>query len=569
MNSGVANPDRWFVEWMGGGDKSKAGVKVTAMTAMNLSAVWQAVNVISGDVAQLPLPLYKRVGDKNKEVAREHPSFRLIKCEPNNRMSWATFAQTLTAQALLLGNGYGVIARNARGEATAIHPLMADRTEPFIDRGRLWYKTEVGPDRDKKANPPEVRVISPSNIIHIKGLGWDGLGGLSVVQLARDSFGLGIAAQDHGGRYFGKYATPQGILTMPGGSPGEKASKEIRDNWKRLQSDDNEHDIAVLFGGATFTPISMANKDSQWLESRAFQRNEVASWFNLPPHKVGDLERATFSNIYEQNLQYLTTSLMHWLTTWEKELNAKLLTKQQREQDTHFFEFITDAFLRGDPVQRTESLKTQFLHGKLTINEWRAKDNENGIGPEGDVHFVPLNMTTLERAIEGEPEETPEETPEDKNDDESGEGAADNEDNAAAASGDETDNAASDSTTSQGDAKDKMRAMMVGVLSALLRHEKNAVHNHAKQSKNFLNDVDRYYNSYAKKLTENVKALGGDEAIVTMYVVMRRELLLEVAGKSLIGNLADNVEMAMSDWPDRVEGLVNLILESEAENVAA
>jgi len=562
--SGMAHPDRWFVEWVGG-PKAKSGVRVTAATAVNLASVWQAVNVISGDVAQLPLPLYKRTGERSKTVDRRHPSYKLIKCAPNPRMSWPTFASTLTAQALLLGNGYGVIARNRRGEATSIYPLMADRTEPIIVQGRLWYKTQIGSDRDQDARQPDVRVINPKNILHIKGLGWDGLGGLPVVTLARESLGLALAAQDHGGRFFGNYAMPQGVLSMPGSAPhGDDAQKKIRQDWKRLHSRGNEHDVAVLFGGAEFKPITLSNTDSQWLESRTFQRNEIASWFNLPPHKVGDLERATFSNIYEQNLQYLTTSLMHWLTTWEKELNAKLLTQQQWEEDSHFFEFITDAFLRGDPVKRTQSLKMQFLHGKITLNEWRAMDNENGIGPEGDVHFVPLNMTTLERAIAGEKDDKTTESTEDT-DEKNGKGeTTESTENTE----EKTEGGESGRNSTAAPPSDRMRAMMVGVLSALLRHEKNAVLAHARESKNFLNDVERYYRNYSKKLAENVLALGGDEAIVRGYIVARKELLLEVAGQSLIGNLADNVELALSDWPDRAEGLAEAILRKETADVA-
>lgn len=538
LGSGLQNPDAWFKDWATGG-KTKSGANVNADTAMTLSTVWQATNVIAGDVALLPLELYRKTGENDREIDNDNLAYRLVTQRPNNRMSWLTFAQTLQSQALLWGNGYAVIARDITGAPKSMYPLRSDRTYPVIDNGQLKYKNT--PDRsrnvDKQGNPKEVTHLA-RNILHIPGLGWDGLGGLSVISLARESFGLGLAAQDHGARYFGNYATPQGVLSVPGGRPSPEVHEQAKRDWRTMQSDDNQHDIAILYNGATFNPITMSNEDSQWLESRSFQRNEIASWFNLPPHKVGDLDRATFSNIFEQNMQYLTTSLMRWLKTWEYELDEKMLTDTQKATKEYTgiggFEFNTEAFLRADPEKRTNAFREQFMAGKLTINEWRLKDGQNTIGENGDVHFVPMNMTTLERAIEGEPEE-PEE-------------------------GESDVELAEEEVDANEEVENIAKAVMTSIISA---ETKNVLK--LTTAKNFIEEVEKYYGRFKTTLLTNVLALGGCPEHVDQYIANQIQLLVEVSGCATKGTLLGVVEIALTDSDTRVLELVeNIMLYREA-----
>ncbi len=541
--SGLNDVQRWLMEWMGGRGSTKAGVLVNGKTAMTYATVWQAVNVISGDVSQLPIKLYRRDGE-DRSVDREHPSYKLIRRRPHQHISAGTFIQTLQSHALLWGNGYAQINRTNGGKPVSLTPLMPDRTHPVVKDGRLWYETRIGSDRDK-SNPSQTKTINPANVLHIKGLGFDGLAGHSVISLARQSWGLGLAGESHGARFFGNYATPQGIVTVPG-KMGPEAKEDFRNEWRKLHSADNEHNIAVLSAGTEFHTLTMNAKDAQFLESRKFQRSEVASWFNLPPHKVGDLERATFSNITDQNRDYLERSLMRWLVTWQEELNEKLLTTEEKESDSHFFEFMTEAFLRGNKKERTESQVSQVLTGLASINDIMRQENMNSIGPNGDVRFMPLNITTVDKAIEGP--QMP-----DKNNNPAGDQAP---------QPDTPANPPPDGTSTQ--MREKMRAMAVGVLTTLLRAEKQAIVRHAENRKNsFLDMTENFYNNWSPTLTDNIVALGGTKDMADAYIVAGRELCLEVAGKSLMNTLVENAEMAYSNYPAKAESLADHILGSE------
>lgn len=539
--STTSNPEEWFIKWIGGGEKTKSGIKVTGRTALTYSFVWQAVNVIAGDMSQLPIKLYRRVDDLNREVDREHPAFRLLR-RPHRHLAWSTFCETLESHALLWGNGYAEIIRDGARRPKFLVPLLPDRTEPVLKNGRLYYETRIGSERDTE-RPAEnkMRRINPENVLHVPGLGFDGLSGYSVITLARESWGLGLSAEQHGARFFGTFAQPQMLLSYPHKVDPEQAERDRR-NWEKLHGED-ARSVAVLSGGVTATPLTMSNTDSQFLESRKFSRSEVASWFNLPPHKVGDLERATFSNITDQNRDYLQRSLMRWLVKWQEELNEKLLTEEEKDKGTHYFEFNTDAFLRGDKVDRTTAQVNQVLNGGLTINEWRAQENLNGIGPAGDVHWMPLNITTVDLAMAGPPE--PEANP-------AGDQAPQEDDEM------ESD---VDPVDEENGGNDRARAIAVAVLTQMLRAEAKSITGMAKTSKNFLDAVDTFYKKWEANLAENIMAMGGTRYQASSYVVGMRQLCLDVAGQSLLSNLAENAEMAYSNYAAKAEAIVDGIFE--------
>ena len=410
FNTSARNPADWLVKLVGG-KETASGVTINAQTSLTISTVWQAVNVIAGDVAQLPLETYKREEDGNRERDTDHAAYPILKRRPNRYMTALQFKQTIQSHALLWGNGYAQIQRNSMGEPIALWPLLPSMTSPRINgSGNLVYDTQIGQEGSRKK-----KTYRSSNVLHIRGLGFDGIMGHSIVSLARESFGMAKAAENHGGNYFKNFATPQGILSLPNNkAPSPEAITQYKNDWKEMQGGENAHDIGVLWGGAEFQPLSMSNKDSQFLESRQFQRTEIASWFNLPPHKVNDLSRATFSNIEEQSRSYLNTSLMRWLITWQEECDVKLLTSQETDSGSHHTEFNVNALLRGDSTSRFNAYATGINNGWLNRNEVRRMENLNRV--EGlDEYLVPMNMGKSESDEEPDDTEVVEETDDDGN----------------------------------------------------------------------------------------------------------------------------------------------------------
>lgn len=516
-NSGLKEPSEWLRLALGA-TPTHSGVTVNGYTALTFASVWKAVNLIAGDLALMPTLLYKRTENENRERATSHTAFVLLKRRPNRFMSAATFKQIIQSHALLWGNGYARIIRNARGEPVEMIPLLPNVTKPVIEDGRLWYETRLGSNLDKGQSIETVR-LRPANVLHIRGLGFDGLSGYSVISLARNSWGLGLAAEKHGSHYFKNYATPQGVLENVGGRPSAETVAQTRDDWSTFQSGENEHSIALLYGGTKFVPMSMSNKDSQYLESRQFQRTEVASWFNLPAHKVNDLERATFSNIEALNRDYLNTALMRWLVTWEQECNEKLLTEEEKNNDTHFFEFLTAALLRGDTITRYQSYDLGLRARFLRPAEVRRMENMNTV-PE-DEEYLPLQGVAAGSETPGEPK------PDEEDDDEE---------------------------------KDSTKAMASRMVRGLIETEAHRMIETAKTAKNFLAQVDKFYAHWENRFGDTIAAVGGTPEDVKAYCEESKHRLLEVAGCCVAQNLASEVAREVADWPNRADALVESLM---------
>ena len=385
-------PADWFVQSVTGGLTADSGVKVTADSAMTYSSVWQAVNIISQTVAGLPLELYSRDENDDRERDRGHASWVLLNVSPEGtarsvKTSAFSFRETLQAHALLRGNGYAEIITNGAGEPIEMQILPPDLTYPELtDNGDLFYWTQEGP-----AEKP--RMLLARQVFHLRGLGTDGLAGYSVLKLARNSWGLGIGAEKHGSKHFRNDARPDIVLKVAQSISPDKAN-EIRRGWDTIhQGLDTKTGTAVLSGGVDAMPLAISNTDSQWLESRKFQRTEVASWFNLPPHLLNDDSRTGYNSIVEEQRRFLAQTLQPWLRKWTTECDLKLLTSDERTQRDFYFEHNVRSLIQTDVSAVTDNVVKLIASEVISVNEARRLLNMNR-RPEGGDEYRNPNINT-------------------------------------------------------------------------------------------------------------------------------------------------------------------------------
>ena len=357
-----------------------AGVMVTEDSAMRLAAVQACVRVLSEDVAALPLHVFMRTKDGGKERARSHPLYFLLHDEPNSEMTAMSFKQAMMVNLLLGGNAYAFVEYDGAGRVIALWPLMHTDVTPYRDAGGQVRFRVLG------------ETFSRFEILHIPGLSYDGLLGLSPVSYAREAIGLGMAAESFGARFFKDGTHLGGVISVPGAPMSdpafERTEKQFREMYTGLK---RSHGVAILEQGATYQALGVSPEDAQFLETRKFQRSEIAAMYRVPLHLINDLDRATFSNIEHQDLGYLQRSLLPWMLRFEQGFMRGLMTATERRR--FFVEHETGSFLRGDTKSRYEAYSLGINAGILTPNEARAKENMNPI-EGGDEMRLPLNVTT-------------------------------------------------------------------------------------------------------------------------------------------------------------------------------
>ena len=372
---------------------STAGKNVTERSAMQMTAVYSCVRVLSEAVAGLPLHLYKYRSDGGKEKALNHPLYFLLHDEPNPEMTSFVFRETLMTHLLLWGNAYAQVIRNGKGEVVALYPLMPNRmTVDRDENGRLYYKYYRGSDEAIRNKEYEV-ILSPYDVLHIPGLGFDGLVGYSPIAMAKNAIGLAIATEEYGAKFFANGAAPSGVLEHPGTL---KNPDKVRESWNAtFGGSHNANKVAVLEEGMKYTPISISPEQAQFLETRKFQINEIARIFRVPPHMVGDLEKSSFSNIEQQSLEFVKYTLEPWLVRWEQSMVRSLLSPTEKQE--YFIKFNVDGLLRGDYASRMSGYATARQNGWMSANDIRELENLDRIPAEdgGDLYLINGNMTKL------------------------------------------------------------------------------------------------------------------------------------------------------------------------------
>ena len=372
---------------------SASGKRVNERSAMQMTAVYSCVRILSEAVAGLPLHLYQYTDKGSKEKAVDNPLYFLLHDEPNTEMTSFVFRETLMTHLLLWGNAYSQIIRNGKGEVMGLYPLMPDRmTVNRDEKGRLYYEYMVSSDDAKTLKDGTVR-LSPYDVLHIPGLGFDGLVGYSPIAMAKNAIGLAIAAEEYGSKFYANGATPSGILEYPG---TVKEPDKVRESWNSgFGGSSNAHKIAVLEEGMKYTPISISPNEAQFLETRKFQINEIARIFRVPPHMVGDLEKSSFSNIEQQSLEFVKYTLEPWLVRWEQAMQRSLIP--QDDKSRYFIKFNVDGLLRGDYQSRMQGYATARQNGWMSANDIRELENLDRIPAEdgGDLYLINGNMMPL------------------------------------------------------------------------------------------------------------------------------------------------------------------------------
>ena len=367
--------------------RTGSGMRVSPDSALRLAAVYACVRILAETMASLPLVVYQRRADGGKDKVTDHWLYRLMAKRPNRFQNPFEWREMLQGHMALRGNAYNQIITNPRGEIIELMPIHPDRVKiELLPSGEYRYRVT---DRSG------TEVILPrGEVWHLRGLSSDGLMGMSPIELARENLGMALAAQDYGARFFANDAKPTGgWIEFPGTFKDNEAKKVFRESYQQAQSGANRGKVLVLENGMKFHEVGVTNKDAQFLELRKFQITDIARLFRVPPHMIADLERATFSNIEQQSLEFVMHTMTPWAERWEASIESELLL----EGDDIEIEFDFANLMRGDAASRSSYYQSGIQNGWLTRNEARIAENLNPI--DGlDQPLRPLNMVEEDAA---------------------------------------------------------------------------------------------------------------------------------------------------------------------------
>ncbi len=377
-----------ILEWLGGGSTG-SGAQINEQAALRIAAAWACIRVLSEDVGKLPLFVYRRLPQGGKERALNHPLYGLLHDVPNPHMTAMQLRETMMGHLLTYGNAYCNVERDpVSGRVRWLWPLRPDRMQPptLAADGRLLYTYRM--------TTGEPISLTQDDVLHIRGLSSDGITGYSPVQYHRETLGWTLATREYAARFFGQDASPGGYLKSDKRISPE-AAERLRERWQSAhQGFTNAHRMAVLEDGVTWEKIGLAPEDAQYLQTSEFQIQEIARIYRVPPHKIADLARSTYSNIEEQSIEYVSDALSSWVIRWEQQINKDLLTEAERR--TFFVEHLLDSILRGKTVERAQALDIWRRNGIISADEWRAIENLNPLpNGEGQDYWMPANMLVV------------------------------------------------------------------------------------------------------------------------------------------------------------------------------
>lgn len=376
--------------------RSTSGKTVNERTAMQTTAVYSCVRILSEAVASLPIHVYRYTGN-GKERVYDHPLYYLLHNEPNPEMTSFVFRETLMSHLAIWGNAYAQIIRDGNGRVLALYPLLPDKMEVDRDEnGQLFYIYTRNSDENPNFKDYGRVYLRQEDVLHIPGLGFDGLVGYSPIAMAKNAVGMTLACEEYGASFFENGANPGGVLEHPGVL---KDPAKVRESWQSVYGGSrNAGKVAVLEEGMKYQQIGIPPEEAQFLETRKFQVNEIARMYRIPPHMVGDLDKSSFSNIEQQSLEFVKYTLDPWVIRWEQSLQKSLFLPGEKQE--YFVKLNVDGLLRGDYQSRMGGYSVGRQNGWLSANDIREMENMNLIPTEegGDLYLVNGNMTKLKDA---------------------------------------------------------------------------------------------------------------------------------------------------------------------------
>lgn len=397
--------------------RTTSGKPVNERTAMQTTAVYACVRILSEAVASLPLHVYEYQTDGGKKLVHDHPLYYLLHDEPNPEMTSFVFRETLMSHLLIWGNAYAQIVRDGAGRVLGLYPLLPDKMDvQRDDRGSIYYVYSRNSDENPMFKDYGNIRLKAEEVLHIPGLGFDGLIGYSPIAIAKNAVGMTLACEEYGASFFANGANPGGVLEHPGVL---KDPSKVRESWNAVyRGVNNAHKIAVLEEGMKYQQIGIPPEEAQFLETRKFQINEIARLYRIPPHMVGDLEKSSFSNIEQQSLEFVKYTLDPWVIRWEQSLQKALLLPG--EKNKYFIKLNVDGLLRGDYESRMNGYATGRQNGWFSANDIREMENMNPIPDEegGNLYLINGAMTKLADAgafAKGDGGTEPEEKPPSEN----------------------------------------------------------------------------------------------------------------------------------------------------------
>ena len=364
-----------------------SGQRVDEKSAMQIATVYACVRLLAETVAGLPLHLYRYLDNNNgKEKAIDHPLYKILYRLPNPEMTSFSFREAMMTHLLLWGNAYAQIIRDGKNQVLGLYPLLPENVELDRDeKGEIYYIYHAYTDEVPGENNKDI-YFRRDEILHIPGLGFNGLVGFSPIAMMKNALGTTLAVEKYGSSFFKNGAQPSGVLEHPGTL---KDPEKIRNNWSAVYGGaNNAHKVALLEEGMTYKPISLPPEDSQFLSTREFGVEEICRIFRVPPHMVQDLKRATFSNIEHQSIDFVVHTLTPWLVRFEQAIIKDILLPE--EQDEYFPKFNVDGLLRGDYQSRMNGYATGISNGFLSPNDIHRLENMDLIPADqgGDDYYL-------------------------------------------------------------------------------------------------------------------------------------------------------------------------------------
>lgn len=496
--------------------------RMTADKALTFPPVWYAVNRICGNLSQLPFDYMKRL-ERGAEKAHSHPNYYLFKTRPNEYQTPMIFLEQVTCHALLWGNGRAYIHRTGN-YATELIPLMPDRTVSFLYEGEKWHATRIDKhdrftklESSAKGKEDYATVfLRDEDVLHIPGLGFDGVVGKSLLDVAAQSWSIGLGGQKYNSNQIKKGFAGKIMLEGPPGLAwlrDEAKAQEFLEAFKKQHgSDQNAEVIGLLREGVKANVIAMPNDQAQWVEQMKHQRQDAALWFLLESI-LGDDSSQSYNTLEQKNLAYLINCLQRWLTKWEQECNWKLRSEREKRDDSFFFKFNVGPLLRMDTAATVTTLGNAIVHRIMNPNEARDKLDLNPY--DGGDEFANPAISP------GKPGEEPKK--ETKKD-------------------------------------DKAKSAIVSRMAHLIGVEMNRVKQASHSAKNFVDWVEGFYSKWEAKLSSTVLELGSFDASSAVYhCMMSKAAILEAAGKATAETLSAEIESMVKDWPARAVIIADVI----------